>query len=155
NISQRRDMDDSTQVRQFAKQMQHAENLNLLTLHTFADSLATSDKLWNGFKDSLLRELHRRTLPLLTGGLEFVRAEEKQREQLMQEVHRLLPAGLGEEELHAHFATLQPRYFQIHAAGAILAHLELAHRFLRVQVLGDDEAALAPVVQWRDEPDRG
>jgi UTP:GlnB (protein PII) uridylyltransferase len=26
--------------------------LNLLTLLTFADSQGTSDKLWNGFKDS-------------------------------------------------------------------------------------------------------
>jgi len=24
-----------------------------------------------------------------------------------------------------------------------------------VQALGDDDAALAPVIQWRDEPDRG
>jgi [protein-PII] uridylyltransferase len=155
SISQRRDMDDPGEVRQFARQMQHAEILNLLTLHTFADSLATSDKLWNGFKDSLLRELRNRALPLLTGGTEFVRAEEKQREHLMQEVHRLLPGELGEEELHAHFATLPPRYFQIHAAEQILADLELANRFIRVQVLEDDETALAPVVHWRNEPDRG
>jgi [protein-PII] uridylyltransferase len=155
SVSQRRDMDDPAVIRHFAREMQHAEVLNLLTLHTFVDAQATSDKLWNGFKDSLLRELRSRTLPMLTGGTEFVRAEEKQREQLMQDVHRLLPAHLGEEELHAHFATLPPRYFQIHTAEEIVGDLELVHAFFHVQVTGDEQHALAPAVQWRNEPDRG
>ena len=154
-ISQRRDMDDPAEIRHFARLMQNAEVLNLLTLHTFADSLATSDKLWNGFKDSLLRELRNRTLPLLTGGTEFIKAEEKQREQLMQEVYRLLPEDVGEEELHAHFATLPPRYFQIHAAEEILTDLELAHDFMSTQVLADDDSALAPAVHWHNVPDSG
>jgi len=154
-ISQRRDMDDPVEIRNFAKLMQSPEVLNLLTLHTFADSLATSDKLWNGFKDSLLRELRTRTLPLLTGGTEFMKAEEKQREQLMQEVYRLLPEKLGEEELHAHFATLPPRYFQIHAASEIVTDLELAHDFMASQVLADDDSALAPAVHWENVPDSG
>lgn len=155
NISQRRDMDDPSEIRKFARQLQSLEMLNLLTLHTFADSLATSDKLWNGFKDALLRELRSRTLPLLAGGTEFVLAEEKHREQLMQEVYRLLPEGVNEEELHAHFVTLPPRYFQIHTAEEIVADLALAHRFMHVQLFGNDEDALSPQVHWRNEPDRG
>ena len=55
-------------IRNFAKQVQTPETLALLTLHTFADSQATSDKLWNGFKDSLLWSLHHKTMQLLTGG---------------------------------------------------------------------------------------
>ena len=54
SISQRRDLDDPAVIRNFAGLIQTPENLRLLTLHTFADSLGTSDKLWNGFKDSLL-----------------------------------------------------------------------------------------------------
>src|SRR5262249_22546610 len=86
SVSQRRDLDDRTVIQQFATQVQTPENLSLLTLHTFADTLATSDKLWNGFKDSLLWDLYHRTLRLMTGGSEFVRAEEKQRELLIEEV---------------------------------------------------------------------
>lgn len=153
SLSQRRDLSDPVVIRQFARQMQNPEILNLLTLLTFADAQATSDKLWNGFKDSLLWELHGRTLPLLAGGSEFVRAEEKQRELLMEEVSELKPAAT-EEELHAHFATLPPRYFQIHPAGEIHEDLRLAHRFMRRQVL-DEENLLAPEVFWRNEPDRG
>ena len=91
SVSQRRDLDDPAVIRNFAKQVQTAETLSLLTLQTFADSQATSDKLWNGFKDPLLGSLHHKALQLMTGGPEFVRAEEKQRELLLQEVRRLAP----------------------------------------------------------------
>ena len=62
SVSQRRDLDDPAVIRKFAKQAQNPETLALLTLHTFADSQATSDKLWNGFKDSLLWALHNKTM---------------------------------------------------------------------------------------------
>ena len=64
--------------------METPEALNLLTLLTFADSQGTSDKLWNGFKDALLWQLHARAMALLTGGTEFVRAGEAQRESLLR-----------------------------------------------------------------------
>src|SRR6185436_8264403 len=105
------------------KEVQNPETLSLLTLLTFADAQATSDKLWNGFKDSLLWTLHNKTMPLLVGGTEFLRAEEKQRELLMEEVHRLTEGDLSHEELEAHFGTLPPRYFQIHSAKEIFDDL--------------------------------
>jgi [protein-PII] uridylyltransferase len=154
SLSQRRDLDDPAVIRQFAKQIQNSETLTLLTLHTFADSMATSDKLWNGFKDSLLWTLNHRTAELMAGGTEFVRAEAKQRELLMDEVRGLLPDQIGEEELKAHFEALPGRYFQIHLAREVLDDLVLCHRFMRLQV-SDEESALAPVVNWHNEPDRG
>ena len=153
SVSQRRDMDDPAVIRNFARHLQSPEALSLLALHTCADSMATSDKLWNGFKDSLLWDLYRRTMPLLTHGTEFIRAEEKQRELLMQEVRNLLAPQLDEEELHTHFSTLPGRYFQMHSATEILSDLLLANRFL--QVLQDEEHPLSPVVSWSDEYDRG
>src|SRR5438093_620398 len=153
-ISQRRDLDDPAVIRNFAAQIQGAENLKLLALHTFADALGTSDQLWNGFKDSLLLLLFRKTMEQFTGGTAFIRAEEKQRELLAEEVRRLLPATISEEELQAHFATLPPRHFQIHAAKDVLADLTLAHLFMRLQ-FEEYENALAPVVTWHNEADRG
>jgi len=154
SLSQRRDLEDPAVIRQFAKQMGNAETLNLLALHTFVDSLATSDKLWNGFKDSLLWTLYHKTLRLLTGTSEFVRAEEKQRELLMEEVRRQLPEDVHEDELIAHFANLPGRYFQIHSGKEILDDLVLTHRFLQHQILEED-SAFAPVVNWQSEADRG
>jgi len=153
-ISQRRDLDDPFVIRNFAKLMQTAETLSLLTLLTFADAQATSDKLWNGFKDALLWSLHNKTMPLLTGGAEFLQVEEKQRELLRDEVRRLAGGGFAEDEVAAHLAKLPPRYFQIHSAKEILGDLELAHSFMSLQV-SDDENPLAPMIAWNNEPDRG
>ena len=154
SLSQRRDLDDPLVIHNFAKQVQHPETLSLLTLLTFADAQATSDKLWNGFKDALLWSLYRKTLPLLTGKSEFLRAEEKQRELLREEVDRLMNGHLSKEELHAHFTALPPRYFQIHSAKEIQDDLLLTHRFMRLQV-SDEESPLAAVINWHNEPDRG
>jgi [protein-PII] uridylyltransferase len=153
-ISQRRDLEDLAVIRNFAAQIQNTENLRLLTLHTFADTLGTSDKLWNGFKDSLLQSLYRKTEEQLTGGTAFIRAEEKQRELLAGEVRELMARTVSEEELQAHFASLPPRYFQIHSAREILSDLTLVHLFMRHQ-LGEEDLALEPVVTWHNEPDRG
>ena len=83
SVSQRRDLDDPAVIRNFAREIETPETLDLLTLLTFADSQGTSDKLWNGFKDSLLWQLHTRAMMLLTGGTEFIRAEAEQREALV------------------------------------------------------------------------
>jgi [protein-PII] uridylyltransferase len=154
NLSQRRDLDDPAVIKNFARQIQTAENLNLLTLLTFADSQGTSDKLWNGFKDSLLWQLHSRAMTLLTGGTEFRRASAKQLELFRQEVRELAPPLIGDEELAAHFAALPPPYFQIHTAKEILDDLELTHRFMH-RLVRENNRALSPVTAWLDEPNRG
>ncbi len=152
-ISQLRDMDDLAVIRGFAKKVGDVETLALLTLHTFADATATSDKLWTGFKDALLWTLYRKTLNLLTGGVEFLRAEERRRESQLDEVRALLACELEEEEMLAHFAVLPARYFQIHSAREIADDLQMTHRFLRLQVLREDRA-LEPVIAWHNFPDR-
>jgi [protein-PII] uridylyltransferase len=154
STSQRRDLDDPAVIRRFAKQVQNLETLSLLTIHTFVDSQATSDKLWNGFKDSLLWSLHTKASRLLAGGTEFVRAEERQRELLMEETQRLVGERLAAEEVVTHFTALPPRYFQIHLAKEVVADMLLAHRFMQRQFSNEDHP-LAPVVEWKNEPDRG
>jgi len=154
STSQRRDLEDPAVVRAFARQVENPETLAHLTLLTFADSMATSDKLWNGFKDSLLWTLHYKAMRLMTGATEFLKAEEKHRELIMEEVRGLMPESLSDEELRAHFDNLSPRYFQIHSAAEILQELILAHRFMRLQI-SEEDAALTPVVNWHNEPDRG
>ena len=153
SVSQRRDLDDPAVLRRFAGLIETPETLNLLALHTFVDSQATSDKLWNGFKDSLLWSLYEKALRLMSGGTEYIRAEEKQREMLKEEVQRLMPHPLGEEELEAHFGALPGRYFQVHIAREVLADLVVTHRFMRLQI-SEEESPLAPVVNWHNLPDR-
>ncbi len=153
-VSQRRDLEDEAVIRSFAGQIQSEDNLRMLTLHSFADAQATSDKLWNGFKDSLLRDLYRKAAEVLRGGTEFIRAERTQRELLAGEVETLMPRSFGQDELEAHFGALPPRYFQIHPVKEIVADLSLTHRFMHHQIAEEDKA-LEPVLTWHNEPDRG
>jgi [protein-PII] uridylyltransferase len=154
-ISQRRDLDDASVIDNFAHQIQTVENLVLLTLHTFADSMGTSDQLWNGFKDAVLWRLYQRTRRVLTGGAEFLLAEARQRELLVEEVQRLAPQTFDPAEIQAHFNNVPQRYLQISDAKEILRDVAHVHRFIQLQLSEKDDNALAPVIAWRNEPDRG
>jgi len=137
-VSQRRDLDDPTVIRNVARQIGTPEKLNLLALLTFADSQGTSDKLWSGFKDSLLWQIHSRALALLTGGTEFRRASAQARAAVRDLVRELAPRRITDEELDAQ----------------IQDDLELTHRFMHRLIL-EGQRALAPVTAWIDERDRG
>jgi [protein-PII] uridylyltransferase len=152
--SQRRDLEDRSVIRNFATIIQTPANLRMLTLHTFADSMGTSSGLWNSFKDSLLLTLYRKTMDVLIGGTMYQNVEQRERELLEEEIARTLPRTFGEDELHAHFAALPPRYFQIHGVREIAGDLALTHRFMHHQLTEEDKA-LEPVISWHNEPDRG
>lgn len=153
-VSQRRDLDDATVIRNVARQIGSPEKLNLLALLTFADSQGTSDKLWSGFKDSLLWQLHSRAMTLLTGGTEFLRASEQARAEVRDLVRELTPRRISDEELDAHFSHLPQRYFEIYSPKQIHDDVELSHRFMHRLIL-EGQRALAPVTAWIDERDRG
>ena len=154
-ISQRRDLDDASVIRSFARQIQSIENLGMLTLHTFADSMGTSETLWNGFKEASLWSLYRKTYQVLAGGAEFQMAEDRQRKLLAEQVQELMPSTFSDEEVEAHFANLPPRYFQINDAHEILRDITQVHRFFQVQVSDKEDHVLEPIVTWHNEPDRG
>ena len=152
--SQRRDLDDPGEIRRFAGHVNDFETLKSLTLLTFVDSMATSDKLWNGFKDTLLWSLYRKATQFLSGSTEFLRTEAKERKELMKEVSADLPERISLEEVQAHFTALPARYFLAHGAPEIVADIELAHRFMERQ-FEDGENALAPATRWQHHRDRG
>jgi [protein-PII] uridylyltransferase len=153
-LSQKLDLDDPEVIRDFAAKVQTPEHLNLLTLHTFADSMGTSESLWTPFKESLLWTLHRRTEQTLAGGDEFRQVAEQQRKHLRTEVRRILPRTFHAEEIDSHFANLPERYFVVHTPREIAADIALAHRFMWNQIVVENRA-LEPVVSWHAEPDRG
>jgi [protein-PII] uridylyltransferase len=152
-ISQRRDLDDPRVISQFAELVQTSENLDLLTILTFADAQATSDQLWNGFKDALLWTLYRKAMRVLSGGTEFVEAEVRQRERLLEDVQAHLPKGLEPQEVAGHLDKLPEQYARTRSRQEILEDLELAHRFMTLQV--SDKNPLAPIVATRHLKDQG
>ena len=152
-LSQQRDLEDPGIIRNFAASVRTPENLAMLTLHTLADSLGTSDQLWNDFRDSLLRTLYQKTRQLLTGGAEFIQAEAQQHEALARDVRKIAPPTFTDEEVEAHWTNLPRRYFQIHSARAIANDLAMVHRFMHWQIT-DEDRALEPVITWHNERDR-
>lgn len=152
-VSQRRDLDEPAEVRRFADEIGSLEVLRLLTLMTVADSLGTSDRLWNGFKDTLLLTLYHRAEGWLSGRGESPVDDVRQRHALATEVRRQRPPGIAEEEITAHFDKMPPRYFLQRAPADIIADLELAHAFLE-RALSDTRNALEPVLRAQHDPER-
>ncbi|MEJ5237611.1 MAG: [protein-PII] uridylyltransferase [Limisphaera sp.] len=153
-VSQRRDLDDPAVIRKFAAQVGDLPTLQRLTLLTFVDAQATSDQLWNGFKDALLRTLYEKTVPLLTGDTQFLEEAQRRREALWMQVRQHCAPRIGDDEIHAHFEGLPARYFETRTVPEMVEDLELVHRFLRLQV-GPEDRALEPVIGWREDADRG
>lgn len=151
-LSQKRDLDDPEVIRGFAELVGDTENLRMLTLHTLADSLGTSDNLWNTYKDQLLRMLYTRTLQYLTGVAAPSGAV--RRRTLWESLRQTPPTGLASDEIEAHFNSLPDNYFSHLTRDEFLADLKVVHEFLALQVLGR-APALAPAIHTRDQPERG
>jgi len=154
-VSQRRDIDSPTVIRQFAETVQDEENLAMLTLLTFTDALGTSDDLWNEFKNTLLQTLYRRAGRRMAHGRDYAQAEKERLAKLKQEVREKLPAQLSEEELEAHFRHLTPRYFRAHSLQHIHIDLRQVHQFLKRVADGTGKETLEPVISWYDQSARG
>jgi [protein-PII] uridylyltransferase len=146
---QTRDLDDPEVIRAFCATIQSQENLELLTLHTVADSLGTSQDLWKDFHHNQHWTLYSKAAAFFRDGVVGRQIEEKERELLQEEVRRLLPKTFDPDELRAHFEGLPPRYFHIHNAVDITRDLVLAHQFMHLQIMEVDRA-LEPVVYWQD-----
>jgi len=67
--AQRKDISDPDVVNDFAQKMGTRENLDYLFLLTTADIRGTNPELWNGWRQSLLFELHKLTARALEQGL--------------------------------------------------------------------------------------
>ena len=154
-VSQRRDTDSPTVIRQFTETVQDEENLAMLTLLTFADSLGTSNNLWNDFKNTLLQTLYHHAGRRLASGKDYEQAEQQRLAKLMQEAREQLPLKISAEELEAHFEHLTPRYFRTHSLEHINIDLTQVNRFLKRVVNGSGSRVLEPVIAWHNQPARG
>lgn len=152
-ISQRRDLEDPAIARHFASLIKTKGNLDLLLLHTFADSLGTRADLWSDFKEALVLTLFEQTRNVLAGGQQF-KVEVKQRSTLAASVKKQLPKDVAEDEIQAHFSMMPDRYFKLRSLQDITADLLLVHDFLHLQA-HEDSHALEPVIHWNNVPDRG
>ena len=127
HVSQRRDLRDARTAPDFAARVGGLDELNMLTLLTYADLHAVGPGVWSEWKAALLQELYTRARPHVTGGHAPLRFEEHA-VRLKERVLAEADGSFAPSEIERHFALLPARYAHAFDAAAVLAHLGLIAR---------------------------
>jgi [protein-PII] uridylyltransferase len=124
--AQKRDIDDPKTISDFAALVQSPERLRLLLVLTVVDMRATSPKVWNNWKASLLRDLYYRTEEVLAGnpqGGNVAARVAHAREALAQRL-----SGWTAAEKERHFTLGSPAYWLSEDTETQARHAELVRR---------------------------
>ena len=118
--AQRKDLSDTRVIQDFAALVGDPDRLNYLYLLTVADMRATDPGRWNGWKDSLLKELHQATRLALQRGLENPLAQDELIQRKQDEALRHLAAyGLTRADCMALWIKFSLDYFRHNAPDEI------------------------------------
>ncbi len=124
--AQKRDIDDPKTIADFAAFVQSPERLRLLLVLTVVDMRATSPKIWNNWKASLLRELYFRTEEVLAGaptGANVAARVERAKAELVERLKHW-PAA----EIEEHLARGYPAYWLSEDADTQARQAEIVRR---------------------------
>ncbi|MFT3870827.1 MAG: [protein-PII] uridylyltransferase [Nibricoccus sp.] len=151
---QRRDVDDPQTAIAFAEQVDSADKLRYLYVHTFCDARGTSAGLWNSYKDTLHSSLFRTTLErLIHGQATETRNSERTQMKHQELISKTIP-GISQDEITAHFNLLPERYF-IHAdTSEVALHIQMVNKLLHSISTADSVGSLKPVIDWKDDLNR-
>jgi [protein-PII] uridylyltransferase len=152
-IAQRRNLEDSATIADFAEVVRNPENLDGLMLLTLADGQGTGGQNWSDWKETLVWHLYHATSSYLHDEREFFAERRIAREDLQQAVSKKM-AKDSAEEIEVHFSSMPDRYFQSHNVNEIVGHLRLFRSFVELR-LRNPELALSAAVKWQSKPDQG
>jgi [protein-PII] uridylyltransferase len=152
-IAQRRNLEDSATIADFAEVVRNPENLDGLMLLTLADGQGTGGQNWSDWKETLVWHLYHATSSYLHDEREFFAERRIAREDLQQAVSKKM-AKDSAEEIEVHFSSMPDRYFQSHNLNEIIGHLRLFRSFVELR-LRNPKLALSAAVKWQSKPDQG
>lgn len=152
-IAQRRNLEDSATIADFAEIVRNPENLDGLMLLTLADGQGTGGQNWSDWKETLVWQLYHATSSYLHDEREFFAERRIAREDLQQAVAKKMSKD-AVEEIEVHFNSMPDRYFQSHNVNEIVGHLRLFRSFVELR-LRNPELALSAAVKWHSKPDQG
>ncbi|MCW8931700.1 MAG: [protein-PII] uridylyltransferase [Gammaproteobacteria bacterium] len=110
--AQRKDINDPAIIHEFALLVGESQYLDYLYMLTVSDIRATSPKVWNTWKDSLLSQLYNLTKIALNKGLENLQQQEEYIKNFKSiALGKLIDKGYSKDEIMALWNTLPDEYF--------------------------------------------
>ncbi|WP_438970482.1 [protein-PII] uridylyltransferase [Methylophaga sp.] len=123
--AQKSDLEDPDVIKKFADQVKTTDRLNYLYLLTVADIRATNDNLWNGWRDSLLRQLYHSTRQWI----EHTEAQakstrEKSYKKYQEAMQTLLSKGRHQQDIGQLWQAYDLEYFLRHSIDELVWQTE-------------------------------
>ncbi len=152
---QKHDIDDPETLQMYVNKMRSIDNLRLLYVHTYCDAKGTTSSLWNDSKNLLHRRLFSLTKRQLLSEESVIEDLKKQKTMVYEQLIQTSIEGVSREEIEAHCNLLPDRYFIHNNLDEITLHISLVNKLLQNITTADSIAALAPVVEWKNDVSRG
>lgn len=119
--AQKFDINDPDVIKAFAAKVKTVDRLNYLYLLTVADIRATNNNLWNGWRDSLLRQLYNATRQWLERTHDSARnIEEKCKQRRQQALQQLFYQSWSNERVNTMWQGYDADYFLRHTTDQIV-----------------------------------
>lgn len=148
-----KNVDDPEVIAEFAAIMKTPRNLDALLLFTYCDTSGTAPDAWNGWKSSLMLQLHANTHRFLQQGREkFNQKLDADRQDLLAEVIALMNPELT-PDIQEHFERTPDAAFTYREASFIATQIDAIREFLKTEDGGKNKDANC--VRWIDQPDKG
>lgn len=146
-----KNIEDPNVVAEFAAVMKTKENLDALLLFTYADSNGTSPDGWNGWKESLMRQLHSLTSQFLDQGREgYAAAISEQQRELRNAVLGIMRDDY-QPWVNEHFDRMPEAAFSFREASQIVTQVRTVRHFVRREESHDRPYC----IKWIDYNDKG
>jgi [protein-PII] uridylyltransferase len=140
-ISQRRDLSESSLIESFARRVGTLERLNMLLLLTYADQRAVGPGNWTEWKASLLWDLYEKARHHLTAVRPGPWADDRMTIGWWKARRQL--HGESPEDVARYFELMPERYLRAHDGPEMVRHFRLLRRLREVGI----------AVEWRTPPE--
>ncbi|MDY0225749.1 MAG: HD domain-containing protein [Desulfomicrobium apsheronum] len=125
----RHDLGEESVVMELAQTLGSVRRLDLLTLLTWADSMATGPKAWNPWIENLLRETYFKTRKVLEHGIMSDETLVHRLSTLRDALRSSRPSHFSIRDFERFLSVMPARYLMQTAPKRIIEHIEQVHAF--------------------------